>query len=78
MELDYGNQLNKKIRISEKSKATWVEVGTITYLVCESYLTIIHLNNNETITCTISLKQFEEILVDMGFIRANRNTIVNH
>ncbi len=77
MEFDYSEQLNKKIRISEKNKSTWVEVESISHLVCEGYLTTIHLTTNESITCSMLLKQFQEILDVYGFLRANRNTLVN-
>ncbi len=77
MDLDYSAQQNKRIKICEKNKVTWIEAETISHLVCEGYLTTVHLTTNETITCSMLLKQFQEILDVCGFIRANRNTLIN-
>lgn len=78
MKHDYNNQLNIRLRISEKNKSSWIEIENISYLICEGYLTRVHLICSKTFTCSMLLKQFEEILAEFGFIRANRNTLVNY
>lgn len=49
----------------------------ITHLVCDGYITTIHLYNKKPIVISKILKHFESELNEFGFIRANNNTIVN-
>jgi len=77
MNLEFSKQANKKLAIVEKRKTRLIDIGTITYLTCDGYVTTIHLLNQETISVSKLLKHFENELEEYGFLRANHNTIVN-
>lgn len=67
----------KKIIIKEKSKAHLINIEDITYLHCDCYLTTVHTISDEKITVAKLLKYFEEDLTNEGFVRINRNILVN-
>ncbi len=77
MNIDYSRQKGRKIAIVEKTKTRLIDIESITYLTCSGYVTSIHLKNNEKYNVSKLLKLFENELSEIGFIRANYNTIVN-
>lgn len=77
MALDFSNQKEKKLSITEKRRTKFIDIDAITHLQCDGYITIIYLNNNESIAVSKLLKLFENELTEHGFLRANNNTIIN-
>ena len=77
MVLDFSNQNDYKITVKEKSKISVIDINDILYLQCEGYLTTIYLVNNTSIDVAKLLKQFENELTDLGFLRVNHHTLIN-
>jgi len=78
MILNYSKQFGKKILITEKSKSFYINLEDITYISCDKTVSTVHvMNKKETYSMAKLLKNFEKYLEDCGFIRANRNTLVN-
>ena len=79
IDLDYSNQIGKKILIPEKSKTTCVDVVDITHISCDDYVCTVYLvNKEEGISTVRSLNDMEEELKKYGgFTRIHRNTLMN-
>ena len=77
MKKGFSLQRDKKVVAKDKNVSRLVDIEKITHLTCESYITTVHIINNEDITVSRLLKYFEIELAEYGFLRANRNTIVN-
>lgn len=74
---DLPSQTRPKIVVKEKSISRIIYTDDITHLVCDCYITTVHLIDKTTITVSKLLKYFEEELAPLGFVRANHNTLVN-
>jgi two-component system LytT family response regulator len=70
-------QKRKKIILKEKSINHIVEMNKITHLVCDCYLTTIFIESGSQIIVSKLLKEFEHELTNFGFVRVNRNTMIN-
>lgn len=70
-------QKRKKIILKEKSINHIVEMNRITHLVCDCYLTTIFIESGTQIIVSKLLKEFEQELTSFGFVRVNRNTMIN-
>ena len=68
---------DRKITLKEKGVIHLVEIDNITHILCQGYLSTVYTTNNGNITVSKLLKQFEEELSNMGFMRINHNAIVN-
>jgi len=78
MKKDFNCQNQQKIILSEKGKYTQVEIENISHIYCEGYLSFIKLIDKENaITVSRSLKSFEQTLLDVHFLRINRNCLIN-
>ncbi len=77
MPINQNQPAGVKIALAEKGKTHWVDITTITHVTCNGYLSTVHLTNSEKITLSRLLKQFEAEFTHLGFIRVNRNTLVN-
>ncbi|MEI6349283.1 MAG: LytTR family transcriptional regulator DNA-binding domain-containing protein [Bacteroidota bacterium] len=77
MKIDFNNQKNTKLQLTEKNKSIFVEIEAITYLQCDGYITSIHLINEETVVVSKLLKHFEKELSVVDFKRVNHSTLVN-
>lgn len=76
--MNFSNQRDNTIILKETGKVYQVAIEEIIYVNCDAYLSTFHLiNKNNTITCSIILKNIEEKLNIYGFFRISRNTIVN-
>ncbi len=72
------DQLNNKLTVFQKGNITIIDLKDILYLQCSGNLTYIHLCIDQyPITVSKLLLRFEEELSQYGFIRVNRNTLVN-
>jgi DNA-binding LytR/AlgR family response regulator len=76
MPIDYSKQIGKKI-ITKGHHKMCVHIESIMYIKCHRGLATIFLHDNSQIDEIKTLKEFEEDLGGMGFIRICRNTIVN-
>ena len=54
-----------------------VEVQAISHILCEDYVCILNLIDNKPVTCSKSLRYFEQALPIGMFCRIHHNTIVN-
>lgn len=77
MEFDYNKQTNKKLKVCERNCVRWIEIEEITHMICDGYTTNIYLITGERIIVCKLLKKFEEMLVQYGFEKSNRSTLVN-
>ena len=77
MKNDFIIQKGKKLTIKQRNNFQLCEIDKITFIKCEGYISIINLINSENITVSKLLKQFEQELLEYGFERVNRSTLVN-
>lgn len=76
--MNYCSQRDKTIILKESRKISQFFIENIVYIECDSYLSIIHLNNtNKAETFSVSLKEFEKKFNDYCFFRVNRNILLN-
>ncbi len=75
--IDFSSQIGLKYKVIERDRITYIELSEIGYLDCDGYITNIHLVDGSVISVAKLLKKFEEELNEFGFIRANRNVLVN-
>ncbi|QZT38969.1 LytTR family transcriptional regulator DNA-binding domain-containing protein [Halosquirtibacter xylanolyticus] len=68
---------SRKIVIRVKEKTHFINIEEISYLHCDCYLTTVHTCIGEKITVARLLKYFEEDLLGEGFVRVNRNILIN-
>jgi len=73
---DYNGKTGKKLIIKGHHKIH-VHIENIVYIQCHGDLATIFLNDGEKVYEIKTLKAFEEGLCSMGFMRINRNTIIN-
>ena len=73
----YQLQKGKIISLKSRSKIHFIESSKITHLICDGYLTTIYCTDGQFYSNTKSLKVYEGELSSIGFIRANRSTLVN-
>ena len=76
MKKDYSNQYGHKLIVKEKGKFNQIEICKILVICCKGYLSTIKTDDSE-ITVSHLLKEYEEELVEYGFVRINRNNLVN-
>ena len=76
MILDYSQQIGKKITTHGYQKLC-VQIDSIIYIQCHGGLSTVFLNDKSQIAEIKTLKEFEVTLFNMGFIRINRNTLIN-
>lgn len=75
---DYAkSQKERKIILKERNSHHFLSLDVITRLECDCYLTTVFTNSGQTYVVAKLLKEFEDILTPHGFVRVNRNAIVN-
>lgn len=78
MKKDYSCQNDQKIIIKDRFKTQQISIKNITHIKCDGYVTTIFVKTEDTPIITSKLLKLYEIeLAELGFIRANRNTLVN-
>lgn len=70
-------QNDQKILLKEKNVNHVLNVKAITHLVCDCYLTTVFTTSGHTYVVAKLLKEFDLELKPYGFVRVNRNTVVN-
>jgi two-component system LytT family response regulator len=68
---------NRKMAIPEASGIRFVMLGDILRVEADSNCSILHLADGKTIVSTRGLRNYEELLADMGFFRCHKSFIVN-
>ncbi len=73
----FNNSKPTKIGLASQQRVDFVEISNI--IRCESDDNYTHflLENEEKMTVSKTLKEFEELLVDYGFIRVHQSHLVN-
>jgi two-component system LytT family response regulator len=66
-----------KITIAEQTGFRLVEVADLMYLEGDDNYTVLHLANNQKITASRILGEFEKILLGPEFFRIHKSSIIN-
>jgi two-component system LytT family response regulator len=66
-----------KIGLASQNRVDFVEISNICRCESDDNYTHFFLNNGEKMTVSKTLKEFEELLVDYGFIRIHQSHLVN-
>ncbi len=76
--IDYNIQNNKTIILKGKGVIKQIKIDEITHIKCDSYLSTFYYSDNRKpeIYSTL-LKEIEKEVGDLGFIRINRNELIN-
>lgn len=77
MKKDFSCQKDVKVILKEKGKSKLIDMDKITHIICDGYITTIYTTVNEDITISKLLKHFEIEFAGCGFMRINRQTLVN-
>ena len=77
MEWDTSKQIGKKITIETKNKVLCFDIERIKYIICDGHYCNVHLIDESEHRVRRSLKYFKQELEKIGFLHANRNTLVN-
>jgi len=77
MEWDTSKQIGKIVPIVEKTRVAYVSMENITHIVCSGYVSTVYLVNKSKHSSSRSLKSYEEEIGQAGFLRMNRQTLVN-
>lgn len=72
-----SSQKGKKIAIKQRDSVQLCDIDKITYLECNSYITTVHQIDENPLSVAKLLKDFENDLIEFGFIRVNRSELVN-
>ncbi len=76
MRQDYSCQFGQRIIIHGKTRTEFLDVSQITHFDSKNALVTAY-TTDENISVAKQLKEFEEELKDLGFIRINRSTLIN-
>ena len=68
---------SKRIILKGTKGFRQVEVQAISHIFCEDYVCTLHLIDNKQMTCSKSLRYFEQTLPNGIFCRIHNNAIVN-
>ena len=77
MKKNYNFQKDEKIIVSEKNKLHQITVAEIETIYSESGISTINKSDKNKLVFAKNLLFFEKELKDFGFVKANRNEIVN-
>ena len=75
--VDFSQQNGKKFVIKERSRKSYVNMESILYFECDSYVSSIYLADGTKQGVARTLKDIEKELEKYGFRRANHRTLVN-
>lgn len=76
--MNYQAQSQNSIILNSKNLTIQVQIEEILYFQCDSYLVTVHFANDEPqFSYTSSLAKLEMQLSEFGFIRINKNQLVN-
>lgn len=73
----FNNNTPTKIGLASQQRVDYVEISEICRCESDDNYTHFFLNNGEKMTVSKTLKEFEELLVDYGFIRIHQSHLVN-
>jgi two-component system, LytTR family, response regulator len=67
----------RKIALPDKAGLNVVDVGDIVYLEGRNNYTVFVTSNQKSLTVSKTLKEYEDILSDSGFVRIHKSNIIN-
>jgi len=73
----FQNRTPTKIGLASQQRVDFVEISNIYRCESDDNYTHFFLNNGEKMTVSKTLKEFEELLMDYGFIRIHQSHLVN-
>ena len=74
---NYSFQKDEKLIVSEKEKIHQIPISDIETIHTESGISIINKSDGRNIVVSRNLSFFENELINIGFVKANRNEIIN-
>ena len=74
---DYSFQKYEKLIVSEKGKIHQITIADIKTIYTEAGVSTIHKSDGNNIIVSKNLTFFEKELINLGFVKANRNEIIN-
>ena len=74
---DLDHKTVRKISLPNGQGYTLVDLNHIVHVEADSNYSIFHLHDNEKITVSKVLKEYEEILPERQFVRVHKSSIVN-
>jgi two-component system, LytTR family, response regulator len=77
MENKDSNRAGKRIKIRTNNETVYIKPEQVRHLTCDGYLSTVHCADGNNFTVVKTLKNFEAILSDHGFMRVHHNAIVN-
>jgi len=77
LENDLLSGQSKRIAVPHVGGITFIPLEDISYLQADSNYTILHRVNLQKLVVSRTLKEFEDILEDKGFMRVHKSNIVN-
>ena len=76
MRKDFSHQLGQRIAIHGRKHTQYLDVKDITHINCKDS-NVITYTSETVVTASQQLKEFEQELGELGFIRINRTTLIN-
>ena len=73
----FNNNAPRKIGLASQQRVDFVEISEICRCESDDNYTHFFLDNGKKMTVSKTLKEFEELLVDYGFIRVHQSHLVN-
>ncbi len=77
MKVNYGFQQHEKLIVNDADILYQIPVAEIEKIFAKGGLTTIQLSDTNEVSIVKSLTYFENELEDFGFVRINRNVIIN-
>lgn len=76
--MNYSNQQNQAIALKSGKQLKQFYVDQIIYITSSAYVSTLHLaNTDQPESFSVLLKSLEKVLSPYGFIRINRNELIN-
>jgi len=76
--MDYSKQQNQAIVLKSGKQLKQFYIGQIMYVSTSAYVSSVHLANTHKVeSFAILLKNLEALLAPYGFVRINRNELIN-
>jgi len=77
MKKNFSIPKGEKLLVSEKGRKRFIEIEKITHITCEGHISTIHTIDKNKIHTYKLLKEYENELKELRFIRTNNNSLCN-
>lgn len=71
------NKKPKKLAIKDSNSTRFIDISTIVRLQADSNYTLVYLVDGSKITTTRTLKEYQDMLSELGFFRVHNTHIIN-